>query len=511
MVLDEDPPPAPDPVEPSEEALAAALSGDLDTALRLADRLVAGAEGPQREQGAMVAATALAHRGQLSRSAELYRWSGTPAAAAFAAIASAATGSAEELARLVDHPPAGAAPTLLSSASMLMARGMRESLTGSATGALSAFVQACTLLEPAGQAEPLPDSPAALVALVGLHSGEFDIAESMLESAIASHMGAAPMARRHPLLQAWIQMARGNTAAALEKLSAVYSGPLEPRDLLFATAIEVGAARRNSDLAALRRGWARAREAVIRHPVDLFTLLPLGEFAIAAARLGELGHLSLHLREARSLLDRLGNPALWAAPLHWSSLHAAIVAEDLAAAAEHVVAMTSAGHNRFGAVAGAAGECWLELLRGTVDPLKVEAAARGLHGLGLCWDAARLAGQAAIRTSDRRAMTALLECARMLQGRPSGSSADALAQPDEGRLSDRELEVAELVLAGLTYKQIGDRLFISAKTVEHHVARMRQRLNCASRSELLARLRTITARATERPQFHVPTPRPPSR
>jgi DNA-binding CsgD family transcriptional regulator len=49
-----------------------------------------------------------------------------------------------------------------------------------------------------------------------------------------------------------------------------------------------------------------------------------------------------------------------------------------------------------------------------------------------------------------------------------------------------------LVLGGLTYKQIGDRLFISAKTVEHHVARMRQRLNCASRGELLARLRAIT-------------------
>ena len=60
-----------------------------------------------------------------------------------------------------------------------------------------------------------------------------------------------------------------------------------------------------------------------------------------------------------------------------------------------------------------------------------------------------------------------------------------------GQLSEREREVAELVLAGLTYKQIGDQLFISAKTVEHHVARMRQRLSCTSRSELLARLRSL--------------------
>ena len=62
-----------------------------------------------------------------------------------------------------------------------------------------------------------------------------------------------------------------------------------------------------------------------------------------------------------------------------------------------------------------------------------------------------------------------------------------------GKLSEREWEVADLVLAGLTYKQIGDRLFISAKTVEHHVARMRQRLGATSRSDLLAQLRVLAS------------------
>jgi DNA-binding CsgD family transcriptional regulator len=52
--------------------------------------------------------------------------------------------------------------------------------------------------------------------------------------------------------------------------------------------------------------------------------------------------------------------------------------------------------------------------------------------------------------------------------------------------------VATLVLAGLTYREIGDRLFIAAKTVEHHMARMRQRLGCVSRSDLLAQLRVLT-------------------
>ncbi|MEU7823650.1 helix-turn-helix transcriptional regulator [Catellatospora sp. NPDC049133] len=49
------------------------------------------------------------------------------------------------------------------------------------------------------------------------------------------------------------------------------------------------------------------------------------------------------------------------------------------------------------------------------------------------------------------------------------------------------------MLAGLTYRQIGEKLFISAKTVEHHMARIRRRLGCDSRSELLAKLRAMAA------------------
>ncbi|WP_132975916.1 helix-turn-helix domain-containing protein, partial [Pseudonocardia dioxanivorans] len=71
-------------------------------------------------------------------------------------------------------------------------------------------------------------------------------------------------------------------------------------------------------------------------------------------------------------------------------------------------------------------------------------------------------------------------------------------EPDDlgdGPLSEREREVAKLVLEGLTYKQVGERLFISAKTVEHHVARMRQRLGSGSRGELFAHLRQIVGPA----------------
>ena len=188
---------------------------------------------------------------------------------------------------------------------------------------------------------------------------------------------------------------------------------------------------------------------------------------------------------------------MWATQLHWSLLHAAIIDENTAAAEEHAAALAvNRERSRYCAILSSAAECWLDVVAGKVDADRVEEAARSLHAVGLWWDASRLAGQAAIRTSDRQAMVRLLDCARLLQGRPVSarrspeSDAPVLAE-DAGKLSDREREVAQLVLEGMTYKQVGDRLFISAKTVEHHMARMRQRLGSTSRSDLLAQLRHI--------------------
>jgi DNA-binding CsgD family transcriptional regulator len=65
-------------------------------------------------------------------------------------------------------------------------------------------------------------------------------------------------------------------------------------------------------------------------------------------------------------------------------------------------------------------------------------------------------------------------------------------QPPTGSpLSEREREVAELLLLGMPYRDIGAQLFISAKTVEHHVARIRRRLGAGSRSEMLSMLRAM--------------------
>ncbi len=531
---------------------AAARAGDLDLALRLADQLITAppdAVPPADRATAMeVAAAALAHRGELGRSADLNRWAGTPTALAFAATALLATGRPtpqeqpeppthttgtadtrdrntghgrpEQRTRATETPdtrigPApngpllgGGALTMGAGAAALLVDGVRRSVDGTGADALATLVRAAALLEPAGASVLLPDSPAAVAAIVALHCGEPAIADSVLERAEASGLGGPLLTTRHLLLRAWTNLVRGRTAEAAALLGRT-AAPYEPRDALFAAGLEVGLARRAADLPALAAAWRRAGEAIVRHPADLFVLLPLGELAIAAARLGDRPRIGPRLAEAFDVLAALGDPPLWANQLHWSEVHAAIVAEEPAAAREHVAALAAGDpHDHYRAVLHDAARCWVDVLDGRVDPDRVEDAARGLHGAGLCWDAARLAGQAAIRTSDRKAMVRLLDCARLLQGREARPPRPAAApppdryaeplphqaeQPDDtaGGLSARELEVAGLAVDGLTYKEIGGRLFISAKTVEHHMARMRRKLGCDSRSELLARLRQL--------------------
>jgi DNA-binding CsgD family transcriptional regulator len=53
-------------------------------------------------------------------------------------------------------------------------------------------------------------------------------------------------------------------------------------------------------------------------------------------------------------------------------------------------------------------------------------------------------------------------------------------------LTDSERRVVDLVGEGLTYREIGERLFISRRTVETHVARVFRKLDVSSRAELAA-------------------------
>ncbi|MGW4487553.1 LuxR C-terminal-related transcriptional regulator [Amycolatopsis sp. NPDC004368] len=429
---------------------------------------------------------------------EVYRWAGRGAANSFAAIALAGSGQLAAARDLVEAPVPGVAPTLFAGAVARTAGGIVGSVSGQGADTLSALVGAAAMLEPAATGAPLPDSPAALAALVGLHSGELGLAESVLDRALASDVGGDLLTARHRLLLGWVAMTSGHLTAAAEQRDAVAGTRLEPRDELFFATLELGLARRASDLVGLQQSWDRAYQASMRQQTDLFTLLPLGELAIAAARTGAHAKLAPQLRHAHALLRDLGNPPLWTVSLTWHELHAAITVEDLDTAAHQLATLTSfAGHGRYPAALARAATSWLAVLGGSFDHDEISAAAAELHELDLCWDAARLAGQAAIRTSDRKAMVQLLEAARQFQagtGRRESATPEPGASPGLSTLSERELEVARLVVDGLTYKQAGSELFISGKTVEHHMARIRAKLGASDRRELLATLRDLLAK-----------------
>ncbi len=70
-----------------------------------------------------------------------------------------------------------------------------------------------------------------------------------------------------------------------------------------------------------------------------------------------------------------------------------------------------------------------------------------------------------------------------------GAATPLLDQQREGRsavaLSRREHEIAALAVSGLTARDIGERLFLSTRTVENHLQRVYTKLGVGNRHELI--------------------------
>jgi DNA-binding CsgD family transcriptional regulator len=54
------------------------------------------------------------------------------------------------------------------------------------------------------------------------------------------------------------------------------------------------------------------------------------------------------------------------------------------------------------------------------------------------------------------------------------------------RLSQREVEVLQLIVLGHTQREIADKLHVSVKTVESHRAHIGEKLGCGTRAELVS-------------------------
>ncbi|MEN4396271.1 isoniazid response ATPase/transcriptional regulator IniR [Mycolicibacterium senegalense] len=489
---------------------ALALAGDCATAARMADELLDSEDPAERAIAVRIAASVAMHDGSAAQAADLFRWLGPhPDVLVSSASTTAflAAGDADA-ARAASSTEAAGPPTSTARAARSLAEGLVLSLDQPFAVTVARLGQAVTSdYQAAGVA---PDTPGALVTLAALHGGDSVRARSVISRAVrAGGADEAFSAARHRLLLGWVKMQDGQLGAAGADVAAAEAGEdLHRRDALWAAALRTAIARRSGDSGAVQKYWYAAVEVLAEYSIDLFSLLPLGELWVAGARMRQVDRLEHALTEAWDLLTALGNPVLWSVPLHWAGVHAGILANSPAAVAPHGQALTAAaGQSAFARALANGGRTWLRVLANHVDVDEVTVAARALSQFGLTWDGTRLASQAALQTPDARVSQAMLQLARDLKQTSALEEADGTAvaagapvaatqaapAPSSTKLSDREREVAELLLLGMPYRDIGSQLFISAKTVEHHVARIRRRLGADSRTEMLSMLRAMLA------------------
>lgn len=215
-------------------------------------------------------------------------------------------------------------------------------------------------------------------------------------------------------------------------------------------------------------------------------------------------------QHAVELVDRYlsvgGRPDYIEAPLLAVAVEAHVAGGALDAATPHhdrLVALANAqgtpGLRGLAAVASAqlcvatgAGDprtCWHEALSHFARakmPLEGAAARLELarHSAEHRPDVAVAEASAALKELDALGAVRTADDAAALL-RALGAPARTGPKRDVG-LTKREEEVLSLVAHGLTNIEIGDRLFISGKTVEHHVGRVLAKLGVRNRSEAAA-------------------------
>lgn len=487
-------------------AEAAALAGDGETAMRLAEPVLADPDATADDLAAAVriCAGVLTRRGLAGRAAKLYRWLGADRVGPDWAVGATVLN--------LTGDPAGAhglsstagqwPPTEAGEHARIIATALGGSLDGSESDsatAISALIQ--TVHADAGIARFLPCGALPVATLLSLSCGQPRRAGDALRRAAASGLRTPQLT----VLAAWTAMLGGNEKAAARTLASADFARLDRRDQLLAHGAAVGLARRAGDHTALTRAWHAACPLFDDVDADLLTVLPVGELLLAGIRLRDETRVHPLVEATEILLRRQGSPPAWSNAFHWYGVQAAIARErpDELLPPAHALKQAAEAGDRHAGVLADAGRTWVLVLRGEADLPSVTAAVAGLSGAGLIWDAARLASEAALTAPDSATATALLKLARTVrtQARPQEPAAQApatrsaratrSAEAEPAVLSDREREVAELVLLGLTYREIGARLYISAKTVEHHVARIRRRIGAGSRSELLSMLRAM--------------------
>jgi DNA-binding CsgD family transcriptional regulator len=444
-----------------------------------------GLDADEHAELARLSGAAWAHLGRPDLAASCYLDAG--AGQLLAAVPLLVAGDAARAAEVLGDRSATAA----ADAVVLLAEGARAWLSGRAVDAADALGRSARLAELAGGVEEWPDSPHALAALVAAQALDPELAERTVRAALEREVGSGAYAARHRAVQAWVALRAGRLDEAREACAAAVALAENPRDQVLTAALGAAIALRSRDPIELEEVHRAAADAWGRAELDPFEAEPAGEIAHLAARVG--ADPEVVLRPFERIAASLGRPVTLAVPLAWARVVVAVARDDASAArcaADELTALETEAADTDGdavRLLARAARTFADVLAGKVAADEVRTVAALLTERGLVFEAARLVGAAGLRCEDAAAARALLGDLRRLratQVRHTPSRPRAVAS-----LSEREREVARRVLEGRTHREIGAQLYISAKTVEHHVARVRQKLGATTRAELLAAIR----------------------
>jgi DNA-binding winged helix-turn-helix (wHTH) protein/DNA-binding CsgD family transcriptional regulator len=124
----------------------------------------------------------------------------------------------------------------------------------------------------------------------------------------------------------------------------------------------------------------------------------------------------------------------------------------------------------------------------TGDAEALEACVDGfeeLDSLALAAEAAAELAEVLRRSGQQRAASAAGQRSAAIAARAGGVATPPMARGDGPEpLTTREREIAMLAASGLASREIGQRLFVSTRTVDTHLARVYRKLGLSSRAEL---------------------------
>jgi DNA-binding CsgD family transcriptional regulator len=202
----------------------------------------------------------------------------------------------------------------------------------------------------------------------------------------------------------------------------------------------------------------------------------------AMAASGRLAEAVATVQQAGRLARDRGQPthelACIQAAAQWGDASQAARARELAEALALPLADAVASHAE-------------ALLAGDGDGLLAASAKyRGIGDRAAAADAAAQASVAFDESQQHRRGLYAAALARELADECGGLCTPALRTPTGLKLSGRQRDVVELVVAGLSNREIAEKLVMSVRTVEGHVYRACQRVGAQSREELASIIRS---------------------